>query len=498
MICRRSDHAALIALGLAVAVAVPGCSDGIEPRGAPATAQSDLAFTRLLSDADAALADGALENAGRKLDAASALEPDNPDLWVAIARLRYRGGEHLTAIEAADRALELGPRNASALLMRALIVRDAHGFAASLPWFEAALAADHEGVDVWAEYAATLGDAGRSRAMLLAVRKLAEIAPGDPRVFYLQAVLAARGGENALARSLLVRSGMAARDVPAALLLDAVLSLEEGNTDSAAATLEGLAARQPANARVRELLARALLLSGRDVELVERFADDAQRIEASPYLIMLVARAHERLGDRKSAAPLLARTYHRANATPVVLVQRPGLPQPVVAIRGAASAGNWRSAQAQAQTLRARLSASADVASLAGDAALGAGDPQDALAAYSLSAQVRRPWPLARKTAFAYRRAGDTAAADALLVRHVAGEPANLTAVAELAQVLIRREDWARAAGLLDHAIRLGGGHDPALLALRVKAARGLTKPADARHFATLLAEIQPRRLALQ
>jgi Tfp pilus assembly protein PilF len=489
MICRRSLIAALLVLTLASCVddaAAPADAIGL-PR--------NPALEQLLVEADAAMASGALADAGRKLDDARRLSPDNPDLWVATARLRFRGGEHFSAIEAADRALKLGPRHAPAVLLRALMVRDAHGPEAALPWFEAALAAAPDNADVWAEYAANLGDSGRGRAMLRAVRKLAAIAPEDPRVFYFQAVLAARGGNPALARSLLVRSGLAKREVPAAMQLDAVLSMAEGNFDSAAATLESVSARQPANARVRELLARALLAGGREAELIARFGVEAQRSETSPYLIMLVARAHERLGNRAAAAPLLARAYGGAGRAPTVLADRPGLPPPTAAMRRAASLGNWGAAQDQAQALRDRFPASADVASLAGDAMLGAGDSRAALEAYSLASRARRPWPLTRKIVFAVRSAGDGMAADTLLARHVAGEPNALTANAELTEALAARGDWKRAALLIDHGIALGAGHDPALLTLRIRAARALNRPADARRFAMLLAEIRPRSL---
>lgn len=196
MTFRPKSLAALIALALALA----GCDglDGTARTGNGAVTGSP-AFVRLLGQADAAMVGGALPEAGRLLDKALQLEPDNPALWVAIARLRYRGGEHLTALDAVDRALALGPDHAPALLLRALMVRDAHGFADALPWFRAALAADHGYADAWAEYAATLGDMGRHGDMLDAVHELARAAPDDPRVFYLQAVLAQRGGQPVLA-----------------------------------------------------------------------------------------------------------------------------------------------------------------------------------------------------------------------------------------------------------------------------------------------------------
>ena len=461
--------------------------DAAEPR--------EPAYERLLGEAETAMAEGRLPEAGRLLDEALARAPDSPDLWVAIARLRFRGGEHLTAIAAADRALELGPDHAPALLLRASMVRDAHGFADALAWYEAALDADRRSVDGWAEYAATLGDLGRHRAMLEAVRQLAEIAPDDPRVFYLQAVLAQRGGRPVLARSLLERSGMAARGVAAAQLLDALISLEQGNNDSAAEQLSVLAARQPANARLRELLARALLLGGREAEVVERFAVDASRPEASRYLVMLVARAYERLGNRKSAAPLLARAMAPADPLPLALAPRAGLPQPTVDLRAAAGEGDWGAAQAMAQRLKARFPASADTAQLAGDAALGAGDGRGALEAYAAATRARRPWSLTRKAAHAYALVGDRGAAATLLARHVAGEPGNIPALVALAQALAKRGDWQRSALLLDHAAALGGGHDPALIALRIEAARKLGQSEDLARWTAILADLDPPAL---
>ncbi|TAD77478.1 MAG: hypothetical protein EAY70_08540 [Sphingomonadales bacterium] len=453
------------------------------------------AFAKLLVEADTAMARGALADAGRMLDEARGLAPESPDLWVAIARLRFRGGEHLTALEAADRALTYGPDHGSALLLRALMVRDSHGAADALIWFETARTADPGNPDILAEYAATLGDSGAAGAMLNAVRALAEVAPDDARVPYLQAVLAARGGEYTIARSLLARSGMAARGVPAALQLDAIISLAEGNADSAATTLEALAARQPANARLRELLARALLIGNREDELIARFAPEAALPEASPYMVMLVARAYERLGDRAAAAPLLARAHAPMRPAPVPLASREGLPQPTANLRRALLSDDADGARSQASALRARFPASTDVAGLAGDALLGTDNPQDALAAYALASEVRRPWPITRKALWALVRYGNREAADLLLARQVAGETETASALLALAERQADRGDWARTALLLDHAMAIGAGHDPVLLGLRLRAARELNQPQDANRFAALLAEVQPHQL---
>lgn len=441
------------------------------------------------------MARGALADAGRTLDKARSLDPESPDLWLAIARLRLRGGEHLTALEAADRALAFGSDYAPALLLRALMVRDAHGFADARRWFDAAAKADPKNPDLWADYAASLGDAGETKAMLKAVRKLARLAADDPRLPYLQAVLAARGGDDALARSLLERSGLADRGMPAAMMLDAVIDLRQGNAESATATLDTLAARQPGNARVRELLAHALLAGGHPEIVIARFGEETRRPDASPFMVMIVARAHERLGDRAAAAPLLARAYGRQRGNPAPLPLRDGLPEPTAAIRQALLTGDRAGAVRRAEALRTRLPASSDVASLAGDAMLGAGQLGGALAAYSRAAEARRPWPLVRKAAWAHSRSGDQLAADALLADHVAGEPDAPSALVALAARQAARGDWRRTALLLDHALALGAGHDPALLRLRLRAARGLGQAEEARRFAALLAEVQPRPL---
>lgn len=484
---------------LVMAVLLAGCAQSADTAARQLDKEPENpARLRLIGAANEKMADGKLAEAGRLLDEARGLGPENADIWVAIARLRFRGGEHLTAIEAADRALQIGPDHAPALLMRALMVRDAHGFADALPWFEAALAADRTNADAWAEYAATLGDLGRNRDMLDAVRELAKRAPDDGRIFYLQAVLAQRGGQPVLARSLLDRSGIAARGVLAALLLDALIDLDQGNYDSAAQQLETVSARQPANARLRELLARALLLSGRETELVDRFAAEAVRPEASAYFLLVVARAYERLSDRASAAPLLERALTASSAGPVALADRPGLPSPTAGLRRLAVAANWTGARRLADGYRTRFPASADFAQLAGDAALGAGDDQSALEAYAPAALVRRPWSLTRKAAYAYRGSGDEGAADTLLARHVAGEPGNIAALLALAQSLAVRKEWQRVALLLDHAIALGGGNDPALLALRGEAARALDQHKEAELYSGLAADLRPPALIVR
>src|SRR3546814_16031851 len=85
------------------------------------------------------------------------------------------------------------------------LFRDQQGLTAALGWYDRALAADPGNTGALIDQAATLGDLGRYRDMLVALRKAAAIVPGDPRLYYLQAVLAARAGHSTLPRSLVPR-----------------------------------------------------------------------------------------------------------------------------------------------------------------------------------------------------------------------------------------------------------------------------------------------------
>jgi tetratricopeptide (TPR) repeat protein len=186
----------------------------------------------------------ALPQAGQDFDQALKVAPGDADLWVSIARLRFTGGEEAQAQEAAERAVTLAPRSARALAMRGMMVR-ALRLASGLPWFEQGLRFHPDDAGLLVEYAATLGDMGRNRDMLAAVRRLAQADPGEPRIFYLQAVLAARAGRSELARSLLQRTGTALRDLPGAMLLGGVLEYRAGNLSVAAGLLGRLARISP-------------------------------------------------------------------------------------------------------------------------------------------------------------------------------------------------------------------------------------------------------------
>lgn len=424
---------------------------------------------------------GNLPAAGAAFDRALQIDPDDPELWVDIGRLRYLGGEHSLALEASQRAVALGPHNPKALWFRGQLDRDVRGMAAALPWFEAALEAAPEDADILADYAATLGESGRAAEMLTAVRRMAEVAPGDPRLYFLQATLAARAGDFDLARGLLSRRGDLDRLSSATALLSGVIDLRSGNPASAAQIFDRLLLSQPDNRRVRQLLAHALHLSGNDRELVYRFGDAALRPDADPYLAATVGRAYEALGERGKAAPLLEKASRAggpglapfATAVPVEIAQARGGAtgtDAVTLVRGLIAAERLKEAIAAAEAFRGRFPGSADALGLAGDALLVAGRSDEALEAYRAAASIRRSWPLTRRMLATYAAQNDRSAAYALLTDQVRAAPRNREAAAMLALLAFDTGRREQGTALLDHALASGGAHDPRLWALKAEA----------------------------
>ncbi|TNE33108.1 MAG: tetratricopeptide repeat protein [Alphaproteobacteria bacterium] len=409
--------------------------------------------------------DGNLPAAGAAFDKALTAKPDDSELWVDIARLRYQGGEQVQAIEAANQAVKLGPENPQALHFRGLLVRDAFGLEAAIGWFEAGLRHAPDNPALLADYAATLGELGRAKEMLKSVRRLAAIDPDNLQIFYLQAVLAARAGKPEFARALLQRSGDLERERPAAMLLSAVIDMQNGNNASAAQVLTKLARRQPENRRVQALLAHALSLARNESELIYTLSEVARRPSASPYLQTLMARAFEARGDREAAAWYLDQST-RPRRTKLVAIQGDGTDsillsngelggaEVLAAVRGAIIAGEPQDASRIAEEFAGRFAGSADALSLAGDARLAAGDAQGALQRYRVSASVRRSWPLTRRMITAYRMLGQTRQSETLLADYVRSAPNNLEAIAVLAEFLAKEGRANEARILAEYAAK--------------------------------------------
>ncbi|WP_336986609.1 tetratricopeptide repeat protein [Altererythrobacter aquiaggeris] len=347
--------------------------------------------------------EGDFDAAANAYDRANTLIPSDPDLWVDIGRLRYETGAQIQAVEASDFAVRLGPDNPGALQFRGQLLRDSAGPAAAIPLFEKALANHPDDLALMGEYAAVLGETGAASKMLTVTRAMISRDPENPQAHFLQAVLAARAGKDGLAQRLLWKTSAHHRDTPAGLLLSGIIDLKTGNHGNAAQTFDQLFTLQPQNPQVRNLLASALSQAGAHRELIERFGSHADRADAAPYLLTLVARAHEELDERGKAAAYLDRAagssdrrifaLESAATAPVaeaLLRERPGsIDRARDLLRALTGSGQTRRAAELAAGLVPRYPGSADVRILAGDAFFANGNASGSLIHYGQAAKVR-------------------------------------------------------------------------------------------------------------
>lgn len=402
--------------------------------------------------------EGNLPAAGKAYDKALKVEARDAELWVEIGRLRYQGGQHALAIDAANRAVALDPDDVSALLFRGQLIRDGYGLLAALPWFEAALSQDQANVTVLLEYAATLGELNRATEAVVVTRRVLELSPGNPQAYFIQAVIAARAGKYDLARALMNRTGNKLANVSAVMLFEATLELGLGNAAVAAEQLELVLERRPDNDRARNLLARALYLGGEYRYLTRRMADAVADPGAEPYLLTTVARAYEALGERGRAAVLLDRAAIPRNASFYAEASKG-------AIGELLAQGRMQDAEQVAEARRRALPGNRENLLAAGDVQLALGNAEEADIRYAAAGAIRMSDDLLLRRFQAMLLNKDVSGAETVVQAYLSQTPTSRTALRLAAVLALRANDAGRAEAILEHLAETGSGRDVQLRA---------------------------------
>jgi tetratricopeptide (TPR) repeat protein len=407
------------------------------------------------------------------------LAPNDAGAWTDLGRFRYTVGDVVGAIEASARAVQLGKGDVAALVLRGELVRTQFGLVAALPWFESALQRDPYAHDALIEYAATLGDIGRTNDMLAATRRALEARPGSPQALYLQAVLAARAENFDLARSLMQRTGGGVADLPGALLLGGTLDIEAGGYEQGIEKLRQLVGMQPMNITARKLLATALLRSDAARNAIDMLRPVVARGDADSYAYALVGRGFERIGERDAAGQFLDRAsmpvrgnggaFSSDDTLPVLgaaAQQTPDDPQATIPlIRGLLDAGNTPGALAKAQAI-ARDNPGAPASQiLVGDVLMLMDRPGDAAAAYRQAADIRFDEPVLLRLVEALDRSGHRDDAANTLALFLSQNPANVAALRLAAHWQLAAGEYADAVETLEALKFRVGTRDVALLA---------------------------------
>lgn len=424
---------------------------------------------------------GRLEEAAKAFDRALAAAPDDDALWTDIADFRRATGETAGAIEAADRAVALGPRNVEALRLRGELTRSQYGLAAAMPWFDRALEIDPANTAVLIERAATLGDLGRTREMLADTRRILSVSANNPSAYYLQAMLAARGRDYELARSLYRRTGGAFDNRPAAMLLAGTIELGTGNAALAMGPLKRLLKAQPGNLKARRLLGSAQWQAGDANAAIATLRPLADRADADAYTLSIIGKAYARLGDEAAAIRYLGRAAApRPSATAplddplgdgaLAALRRDAaawpdaaLPQ-VVLIRALLGRGLGPEALQRARQLQAKAPGAPDAHVLVGDALAIQGDYAGAAGAYRRAANLAFSEPVALRLIEALRNSGDEQGATKVLTLFLQQNPQNVSAQTMAANAYLQAKRWPEAIALYEGVRKRLGNNDSTLL----------------------------------
>ncbi len=410
---------------------------------------------------------GDYAGAAREFGTALAITPDSAPLWTDIARFRLLTGERLGAIRASDQAVALDRENVDALVLKGMLVRDQYGLAASLAWFDKALAIDRFDLDAQLERAATLGDLGRTREMMAVTRAVQALDASNPRAFYLQASLAARARNFALADKLIDQVGGALDTLPGMMLLKGAVAYQLGNFGEAAEILTKLIEAQPNNVTARRLLAAAEWRAGNFDAVVASLDPIANG--ADSYVLTLLGRAYEAQGDRVTAAGYLdGAMWYRPGAA---IVAQAEIDDPnagsaaakVAQARRMLATGHVRQGLDLALGLQRDNPGAPDAHMLAGDAWSMAGRGAQAVEAYRRAANLRFSEAVALRLVAALGRVGRMRDAVRVLDLFLSQNPLNVPARTLQADWLMARGRFADAAQILEDLRNRVGADDVAI-----------------------------------
>ena len=381
------------------------------------------------------------------------LAPKNALAWADLARYRLHEGDRTGAATAATEAIRLQSRRTDVLVLQGIIARLVSGKAASLRWFDRALAVDPNDVPALLEKAATLGDMGRNREMLAVTRKALGLSPNNPLAFYLQAVMAARVGNWPLAAMLMQRTQGVIDDVPAVLLVQGLVAYRTGNTNAAIDALTRLLSRQPANIVARRGLGAAQSAVGDNIGAIETLKPLADLPGADTRTLELLARAYDASGQPEAAEPYLARVASRGTA---LALQKQGLPQRRAAAMAALRQGRWRDAAMLGSAVIAGAPASFDGYNLRGVARMSLGDRAGAIADFraAISRSGGRPEP-SRNLAETFLLTGDLAQAREAIARFVGAGSRDAASLLLAGRIAGKAGNNAEAASLLRNTVAL-------------------------------------------
>ncbi len=294
----------------------------------------------LLMKGEAAASLGQAVAAQKYIDAARAINPDQPALWLTAARVRLMEGQADKAVQPADQAVALAasagaapnPALTAAATLRGDVALALGDRASALSLYSRAIAATPEGSaahDARLARAAlqleNTGESPASAALVADINALAQTAPGDPRAAFLVALLADHQGQPEEARKTLTAMAQtlervppeALRYRPQLLMLGGLAQLALGDAEKARGHLD-MAQRENASAApATRLIAQSHLVDNNLERAITVLEAHLKQHPLDQQAVLMLVGAQLSLGRHTRAINLLQDTLTRQDSAAV-------------------------------------------------------------------------------------------------------------------------------------------------------------------------------------
>ncbi|WP_342618773.1 XrtA/PEP-CTERM system TPR-repeat protein PrsT [Rhodoferax sp. GW822-FHT02A01] len=169
------------------------------PAGLPPAVQIQVLLLRAAANSDL----GDTRNALKNIEEARAIDPKSASSWLAEVPIRIRALQFKEAAAAADRGMALAPDSAEAWYQKGSVQHSTGDLTGAVASYSKALSIDADRVDVRVARVGIYVDLGQKKEATSEVTQLVGLLPGEPRVAYLQALLAEQDNRPVDARTAL-------------------------------------------------------------------------------------------------------------------------------------------------------------------------------------------------------------------------------------------------------------------------------------------------------
>ncbi len=449
--------------------------------GLPASVRVQLLLVKAAAAGDI----GDPKVALKAIEDARAIEPANPDTWLAEVPVRSRAGQLREAQAAADKALALRPGTPEALYLRGTVSHVQGDLKTAIGFYEKTLQATPAHVEALVSRAGLLLDLNRVEDAKRDIAALEQASKDDPRGAYMTALVAERAGKGAEAKAALQRVTSLIDPIPIEfmryrpqlLMLGGLSHYGLNQTEKAKPYLETVLRQQPGSPAAK--LLGKIHLGEKNVERAIEVLDAYLRVNpGDAQAAVLVASAHMVQGRHARATALMQSAIQQQDLP----VFRSTLGMSLM------KAGKFSAAVPELEAALRKDPGQIQAGTALASLHLQLGQPAKAVTVAEALLKRHPGQPgLQHLLGTAKMRAGDTQGARQVLEQAAAKDGAFLAPQIELARLDIADKAWGRARSRLDAVLAKDDKNVDALTAMgelhaqqgRVDAARSWLEKAD-------------------